>query len=90
MGRLAGFTGHNMLPLGTIHLPFTLTSHDKVKMKTSLIDFVVIRHPAKHNIILGQMTLLKFRAILSTMLGIVKFSTTEGPRMVLSMLLKEL
>lgn len=45
-GRLTGFTGNNLWPLGTIHMPFMLTNHAKAKKKTTLIDFVVIRHPA--------------------------------------------
>lgn len=40
--QLTGFTGHSLWPQGTIHLPFTLTSHDKTRRKTTLIDFVVI------------------------------------------------
>lgn len=75
-GRLIGFTGHNLWTLGTIHLPFTLTSHEKRRKKIALIDFVVLRHPTEHNIILGRTTLLKFRAVPSIMHGIVKFSTT--------------
>lgn len=53
-----------MWPLGTIHLPFTLTSYGKTKRKTTLIDFVVIKNLAEHNIILGGMNLLKFGVIL--------------------------
>lgn len=41
-----------------------------------MIDFVVIRQSAEHNIILGMTDLLKLGAIPSTMHGIVKFSTT--------------
>ena len=58
-GRLVEFTGHSLWPLGTIHLPLTITSYDKQQKKTALIDFMVIRHAAEHNIILGRTTLLK-------------------------------
>lgn len=51
---------------------------------------MVIRHPAKHNIILGRTTLLKHGAIPSTMHGIVKFNTTEGSGTVLATPPKEL
>lgn len=84
VGRLTGFTGHNHWPLGTIHLPFTLTINDRVKKKTTLIDFVVIRHPKEHNIILRQTTLLRFGVVPSTIHGIIKFSTIEGPGTVLA------
>lgn len=89
-GRLTGFTGYNIWPLGTIHLPFTLTNHDKGKMKTNLIDFVVIRPPAEHNIILGRTTILKFNVVPSMMSGIIKFSTIEGLGIVLATPLREL
>ena len=62
-GRLRGFIGHNLWPLGMIHLPFTLTSHDKVRRKTALIDFVVIRHPTENKIIWGRITQLKFGVV---------------------------
>nr|KAJ0216025.1 hypothetical protein LSAT_V11C300153800 [Lactuca sativa] len=83
-GRLVGFTGHNLWPLGTIHLPLTLTSHDKQRKKTAVVDFVVIWHSTKHNIILRRTTLLKLGAVLSTMHIIVKFSTTKGPTTILA------
>nr|KAJ0218881.1 hypothetical protein LSAT_V11C300127070 [Lactuca sativa] len=36
IGRLVGFTGHSLWPLSTIHLPLTITSHDKQRKKTAL------------------------------------------------------
>lgn len=66
-----------------------LTSHHKARRKTTLIDFVMIRHPVEHNIILGKEALLKFGVVLSTMHGIIKFSTTEEPGIVLATLPKE-
>lgn len=59
-GQLTGFTGHSLWPLGTIHLLFTLTSQEKTRRQTTLVDFVVIRHPSEHNVILGRTALLKF------------------------------
>lgn len=82
--RLAGFTGHSLWPLGTIHLPLTLTSDNQQRKKTVLVDFVVIRHSAKHNIILGRTALLKIGVVPSTMHGIVKFSTIKGPNTTLA------
>lgn len=41
-GWITGFTGYKMWPLGTIHLPFMITSYDKTKRKKMLIDFMVI------------------------------------------------
>lgn len=78
------------MPLGKIHLPFTLTSLDKVKKNTILIDFVVIRHLADHNVILGRTALLKFGAVPQKMHGIIKFTTTKGSGTVLETLPREL
>lgn len=63
---------------------FTLTRHDKVRRKMALIDFVIIWHQTEHNIILGRTTLFRFGTIWSTIHGIVKFDTTEGPRTILA------
>ena len=79
-----------MWPIGTIQLPLTLTSHEKQWRKKSLIKYIVIQHPTEHNIIMGRTTILKLKAILSTMHEIIKFSTTEGPCTVLVTLPKEL
>nr|KAJ0214035.1 hypothetical protein LSAT_V11C400197270 [Lactuca sativa] len=83
-GRLVGFTGNSLWPLGMIHLPLTITSHDKQRKKTALIDFVVIRHSAEHNIILGRTSLLKLGAVPSTMHGIMKFDTPKGEATILA------
>lgn len=89
-GWLTCFTRHRLWPLGTSHFPFTLTSHNKTKKKTTLIDFVVIRHPEEHNIILGRMTLLKFGEVPSTVHGVIKFSITKRPWTVLETPSREL
>lgn len=89
-GRLVGFTGHSLWPLGTIHLSLTITSHDKLHKKTVLINFVVIRHPAEHTIILGRTALLKLGAVPLTMHGIMKFDTSVGPSTILATPPKEL
>ena len=83
-GQLIGFTGHSLWPLDTIYLPFTLTSHDKTRRKTTIIDFVVIRRPIEHNIILGRATLFRFRAIPSAIHILVKFDTTKGSGTILA------
>ncbi|XP_023735853.2 uncharacterized protein LOC111883767 [Lactuca sativa] len=80
-GRLVGFTGHSLWPF---HPPLTITSHDKQRKKTTLIDFVVIWHSAEHNIILGRTALLKLGAVPSTMHGIMKFDTTKGEATILA------
>lgn len=87
---LTGCTWHNLWPLGKIQLPFTLTNHDKTKRKTTFIDFVVIRHPTEHNIILRWTALLQFSAVPLTMQRVIKFSIAEGPRMVLAIAPREL
>lgn len=64
--RLTGFTRHNIWPLGIVQLPFSLYDHDVIKKKTVLIEFVVVRHPTEHSIILGKTALLRFKAIAET------------------------
>lgn len=61
-----------------------MTINDRVKKKTTLVYFIVIRHPNEHNIILGQMTLLRFGVVPSTIHGIIKSSTIQGPGIVLA------
>lgn len=90
MGQLTRFMGHNLWPLVTIDLPFTPVSHYKARRKTMLIDFVVIWYQTEHNIILEWTTLFRFGAIQSTIHGIVKFNTTEGPGTILETLPREL
>ncbi|XP_023742434.2 uncharacterized protein LOC111890558 [Lactuca sativa] len=90
MGRLVGFTDHSLWPLGTIHLPLTLTSHDRQQKKTPPVDIVVIRHAAEHNIILGSIALLKLGVVPSTIHGVMKFDTPTGVATVLATPPKEL
>ncbi|KAI3767978.1 hypothetical protein L2E82_18407 [Cichorium intybus] len=48
-------------------------SHDDQTKKTVLIEFVVIRTPSEHNILLERPGLLKFGAVASTVHGTLKF-----------------
>ena len=89
-GQLTGSTRHSLWPLVTIHLPFTLVSQDKTRRRTALIDFVVIRHPSEHNIILSRTALLRFGVVLSTIHRIIKFSTSHVPGTILATPLREL
>lgn len=50
---LVGFVGQNLRPLGTIHLPLTITSHDGRDRVTRIIKFSVVRFSAEHDILLG-------------------------------------
>lgn len=52
-GILAGFTGHNVTPLDTIILPFSLEYENNAIRKTILLHFIIVRAASKHNIILG-------------------------------------
>ncbi|XP_023754008.1 uncharacterized protein LOC111902400 [Lactuca sativa] len=89
-GRLVGFIGHSLWSQGTIHLPLTITSHDRKRKKTALIDFVAIQHSVEHKIILGRTTLLKLGVVPSTMHGVMKFDTPMGVATVLAAPPKEL
>lgn len=77
-GQLTGFKEHNVWPLGTIHLPFTLFRHDKSISKMAVIDFVVIWHPAEHNTVFGRTARFKCEAIPSTIHRVLNFSTTNS------------
>lgn len=83
-GQLTGFMGHSIWPLGMIHLPFTLTNHEKNRRNTALIDFVVVRHSSKHNVILGRKTLLRFRGMSFNIHGVLKFGSSQGSGIVLA------
>lgn len=83
IGRLKGFTMHNLWTLGTIHLPITLNSSDEHKRRMALIDFFARRNSEKHNFILGRMTLFRFGAIPSTVHGILNFCIMDGLGIVL-------
>ena len=78
-GPIVGFTGHDLWPLGTLHLPLTLVSHNDRQRKTRVIEFAVVRLPDENNILLGRTALLQFQAVASTVHGILKFSTPTGP-----------
>ncbi|KAI3493481.1 hypothetical protein L1887_41873 [Cichorium endivia] len=82
--RLVGFTGHSIWPVGTIYLAFTLRSCEGRLYKTVLLEFVVVRAPSEHNMILGRPGLLKFGAIPSTVHGTLKFKTFGGTACVLA------
>ncbi|KAI3708073.1 hypothetical protein L2E82_37107 [Cichorium intybus] len=89
-GRLVGFTGHSIWPLGTLPIPFTLRSFDNKVKKTVLIEFVVVRTSSEHNILLGRPGLLKFGAVASKVHDTLKFQTLEGPATVIASVSKPL
>lgn len=81
---LVGFTGHDIYLVGKIMLPFTLVSHVGAKQITRVLKFSVVDRSAEYSILLGRPTLFQLQAILSTLYGILKFSTSDGSEMVVA------
>lgn len=78
VGLLVGFTGHNLWPLGTIHIPLTITSHDGRDRITHTIHFPVVRFSSGNDVLLGRPTLFQLQAIPSTIHDTMKFSASSG------------
>lgn len=84
------FTGHNVRPLGTLHLPLILIDarHDRRKIVT--LVFMVVREPSEHNIILGRIVILQYGVIVSNIHGLMKFPTNRGITMIIAEVPKRL
>ena len=78
--HLWGFSGENVLPLGSIQLVLTLG--DPPWQATTAVRFLIVDAPSAYNILLGRPSLNPIRAIPSTYHMIIKFPTTNGVGMV--------
>ncbi|RRT41456.1 hypothetical protein B296_00043701 [Ensete ventricosum] len=61
---LIGFTGDSIAPLRTMTLPLTIG--EEPHTKTLMVIFMVVDLPSAYNAIIGQPTLNKLRAVVST------------------------
>ncbi|RRT65093.1 hypothetical protein B296_00023236 [Ensete ventricosum] len=75
---LTGFTGDAITPVGVVTLLVTFDGEPRTK--TLMVHFMVVDLPSAYNVIIGQSTLNKLRAIVSTYHHSMKFLTSIGPR----------
>jgi len=73
---LVGFTGEQVLPLGSIELPMTAGTYPR--QNTIIVRFLIIDHPSAYNAILGRTALNELKAVTSTPHLSMKFPTEEG------------
>ena len=78
--HLRGFSGENVLPLGSIQLVLTLG--DPPCQATTAVKFLVVDAPSAYNILLGRPSLNAIKAILSTYHMMIKFPTISRVGMV--------
>ncbi|XP_071729865.1 uncharacterized protein [Rutidosis leptorrhynchoides] len=76
---LSGFSGESAWPIGIIELEMELVDDDnKELMRSTMVEFAVVRSYSKYNALLGRTTLQKLGAIPSTIHGLIKFPTPLG------------
>ncbi|XP_062155166.1 uncharacterized protein LOC133863216 [Alnus glutinosa] len=73
---LVGFTGEQVLPLGSIKL--TVTAGTYPRQSTIMVRFLIIDRPSAYNSILGRTALNELKAVTSTPHLSMKFPTEEG------------
>ncbi|XP_062147680.1 uncharacterized protein LOC133856606 [Alnus glutinosa] len=72
---LVGFTGEQVLPLGSIELPVMAGVYPR--QRTIMVRFLIIDRPSAYNAILGRTTLNDLKAVTSTPHLSMKFPTGE-------------
>ncbi|XP_071689359.1 uncharacterized protein [Rutidosis leptorrhynchoides] len=76
---LSGFSGEFAWPIGIIELELELVDDDnKELVRSSTVEFAIVRSYSKYNALLGRTTLQKLAAIPSTVHGLIKFPTPLG------------
>ncbi|XP_071736671.1 uncharacterized protein [Rutidosis leptorrhynchoides] len=76
---LSGFFGESTWPIGIIELELELVDDDnKELIRSTTVEFVVVRSYSKYYALLGSTTLQKLAAIPSTVHGLIKFLTPFG------------
>ncbi|XP_071727664.1 uncharacterized protein [Rutidosis leptorrhynchoides] len=76
---LSGFSGESAWPIGIIELELELVDDDnKELVRSTIVEFYVVRSYSKYNALLGRTTLQKLAAIPSTVHGLIKFRTPLG------------
>ncbi|XP_071741135.1 uncharacterized protein [Rutidosis leptorrhynchoides] len=76
---LSGFSGESAWPIGIIELELELVDGDnKELVRSTTVEFAVVRSYSEYNALLGRTTLQKLAAISSTVHGLIKFPTPLG------------
>ncbi|XP_071727189.1 uncharacterized protein [Rutidosis leptorrhynchoides] len=76
---LSGFFEESAWPIGIIELELKLVDDDnKELVRSTTVEFAVVRSYSKYNALLGRTTLQKLAAIPSTVHGLIKFPTPLG------------
>ena len=78
--HLRGFSGENVLPLGSIQLVLTLG--DPPCQATTTARFLIVDAPSAYNMLLSRPSLNAIKVIPSAYHMIIKFPTIHGVRMV--------
>ena len=73
---LSSFAGGTVLPMEMIVLPVTLGEGDQ--QSTKMVDLLVVDIPSVYNMILGRLSLYKFKAIILVYHHIMKFPSAGG------------
>ncbi|XP_071709088.1 uncharacterized protein [Rutidosis leptorrhynchoides] len=76
---LSGFSGESAWPIKIIELELELVDDDNKKLvRSTIVEFSVVRSYSKYNALLGRTTLQKLVAIPSTVHSLIKFPTPLG------------
>ena len=78
--HLRGFSGENVLPLGSIQLVLTLG--EPPCQATTTVRFLIVDAPSAYNMLLGRPSLNAIKSIPSAYHMVIKFSTESGVGMV--------
>ena len=78
--HLRGFSGENVLPLGSIQLVLTLG--EPPCQATTTARFLIVDAPSAYNMLLGRLSLNTIKAIPSAYHMMIKFPTVSGVGMV--------
>ena len=78
--HVRGFSGENVLPLGSIQLVLTLG--EPSRQATTTARFLIVDAPSAYNMLLGRPSLNAIKAIPSAYHMIIKFPTIHGVGMV--------
>ena len=76
--HLISFVSYGVWPECTITLPLMLVDYNKGRNNTQDIRFIVINATLPYDVIFERSLIHKFRFIVSTIHGVVKFYTLSG------------
>ncbi|XP_071687153.1 uncharacterized protein [Rutidosis leptorrhynchoides] len=75
---LSGFSGESAWLIGIIELELELVDDNNEFVRSTIVEFDVVRSYSKYNALLGRTTSQKLAAIPSTVHGLIKFPTPSG------------